>query len=105
MPTYDYICDSCGSIELYRSIDKRNLRATCPKCGDECERVYTMPALKTLAPSVREAMDRNNKSRSDPTVVNRPKGTKLDTDGRPIKSRKAYGGARSWVMESASSSI
>jgi len=33
MPTYDYICDSCGCrFEKFQSITAKSLR-TCPKCG------------------------------------------------------------------------
>lgn len=34
MPTYDYMCDSCGyRFEKFQSITARPLR-TCPKCED-----------------------------------------------------------------------
>ena len=33
MPTYDYICDSCGCrFERFQSITAKSLRS-CPKCG------------------------------------------------------------------------
>ncbi len=33
MPTYDYICESCGcEFEQFQSITAKSLR-TCPKCG------------------------------------------------------------------------
>lgn len=33
MPTYDYICQSCGcGFERFQSITAKSLR-TCPKCG------------------------------------------------------------------------
>ena len=33
MPTYDYICESCGcGFEKFQSITTKSLR-TCPKCG------------------------------------------------------------------------
>ena len=33
MPTYDYICESCGcGFEKFQSITAKSLR-TCPKCG------------------------------------------------------------------------
>jgi len=33
MPTYDYLCDSCGhKFEKFQSITARSLRK-CPKCG------------------------------------------------------------------------
>lgn len=108
MPTYDYNCEKCGSIELYRPIDQRNLPGICPDCGIECERVFTMPSIRTLDPGIRKAIDRNIQSRFEPKEYNPAKG--LTRDGcppshRPKKPRKAYGGARSWVMESARSSL
>ena len=33
MPTYDYVCDSCGhAYELFQSMTD-NVKKTCPKCG------------------------------------------------------------------------
>ncbi len=33
MPTYDYLCESCGcGFERFQSITAKSLR-TCPKCG------------------------------------------------------------------------
>ncbi len=33
MPTYDYVCDSCGeSFEIYHSITE-DARKECPSCG------------------------------------------------------------------------
>ena len=113
MPTYDYRCETEGCIavstfELVRSIDARYSPAECPHCGELCNRILKMPALKSLDPNVSMAIDRNVKSRFEPKEYNPSKG--LIDEGvppshRPKKRKRSYKGPRSWVVESAKSSI
>ncbi len=51
MPTYEYECNSCGTLfELRRSIKDAEAKAACPVCGlDECKRVISSFAM--AAPS------------------------------------------------------
>ena len=108
MPTYDYRCDTDGPFELVRSIDARNSPAECPICGQLCHRVLKMPALKSLDPNVSMAIDRNIKSRFEPQEYNPSKGLVdkgVPPSHRPKKRKRLYDGPRSWVMESAKSSL
>ena len=37
MPTYDYVCGSCGTFEVYQGIKETPL-AACPTCGGPVRR-------------------------------------------------------------------
>ena len=108
MPTYDYRCEIDGSFELVSSIDARDSPAECPVCGELCHRVLKMPAFKSLDPNVSMAIDRNIKSRFEPQEYNPSKGLVdkgVPPSHRPKKRKRSYDGPRSWVMESAKSSL
>ena len=108
MPTYDYRCEIDGSFELVRSIDARDSPAECPVCGELCHRVLKMPALKSLDANVTKAIDRNIKARFEPKVYNRSNDSNdagIPPSHKPKENRRSYAGPRSWVMESAKSSL
>ena len=109
MPTYDYMCEKDGPFEVFRPMDERNSPAACPVCGQPCNRVMKMPALKSLDAAVSNAIDRNIKSRFEPTVYNPSQGLPPNATPPSQRSKKegkrSYAGARSWVMESAKSSL
>jgi putative FmdB family regulatory protein len=45
MPTYEYVCRSCGhAFEVVRSIHDDPL-TVCPDCGGELRRVFAPPAI------------------------------------------------------------
>ena len=108
MPTYDYHCEKDGPFEVFRSMDERDSTARRPICGELCYRVLKMPALKSLDPSVSNAMDRNMRSRFEPKEYNPSKGLTdqgIPPSHRPQKRKRSYAGPRSWVVESAKSSL
>ena len=108
MPTYDYHCGKHGAFEVFRSMDERNSPAKCPICEEMCHRVLKMPALKALDQSVSNAIDRNIRSRFEPKEYNPSKGLTdqgIPPSHRPQKRKRTYAGPRSWVMESAKSSL
>ena len=46
MPKYDYACPGCGErYEHERPMAEAGQPAACPVCGDEGQRVFTMPRL------------------------------------------------------------
>ena len=49
MPVYEYNCkqNSCGSYEVWRSIDTRVVDTHCPSCGGEGQRIFTAPMTLT----------------------------------------------------------
>jgi putative FmdB family regulatory protein len=46
MPTYDFLCESCGYIEIHHSIHDEHPDA-CPRCEGEIKRcILTAPPVK-----------------------------------------------------------
>lgn len=44
MPKYDYACPSCGAMhEVERPMAEAAAPASCPVCGADATRVYTVP--------------------------------------------------------------
>lgn len=69
MPTYDYACPDCGGFDAFRSLSARNDPCLCPDCGVESPRVFvSAPRLAFLNSNTRNAMDRNEKARHEPTM-------------------------------------
>ena len=45
MPTYEYVCKSCGHLfEIVQSM-KDDPLTECPQCGGELRKVFTAPAI------------------------------------------------------------
>lgn len=74
MPVYEFLCESCGPFEERRSFESAAEPMPCPKCGDGARRVYSMPATKRMPAGLSNALDRSEKSASEPDVVRRPAG-------------------------------
>ncbi|THU04497.1 zinc ribbon domain-containing protein [Lampropedia puyangensis] len=68
MPTYEYVCDDCGTFDAMRSFEQRNTQAVCPECGSgACERIFaSAPRLAAMAGSTRKAHEINEKARHEP---------------------------------------
>jgi len=87
VPTYEFLCEDCGSFEERRSFEEAG-EAACPECGAEARRVYTMPNTKRVPAGLSKAMERAEKSSHEPEVVRRPaggsgKGHRHGHGGRP----------------------
>ena len=91
MPVYDFICDDCGPFDQRRSLAEAGDPVTCPRCGKEARRVYSMPNTRRMPTGLSKAMDRAEKSAHEPEVVRRPAGGfgKAHRHGR---------GGRPWAM-------
>ena len=72
MPLYEFLCQSCGPFEERRSFEGSEEPMPCPKCGDEARRVYSMPSTRKISTGLYKALDRSEKSASEPEVVQRP---------------------------------
>jgi putative FmdB family regulatory protein len=86
MPLYEFICDACGPFERRRSFAEAGEPMTCPSCGKEARRVYSMPNTRRMPAAISGLMDRAEKSASEPEVVRRPAGSGVrhrHGDGRP----------------------
>jgi putative FmdB family regulatory protein len=68
MPLYEFNCPECGPFSELRTIAQRNLPIQCPECSRKAARQVTSPNLALMAPNLRQAHARNEKSQHEPTV-------------------------------------
>ena len=107
MPRYEYECEAHGSFDLYRPMRESGEPGNCPTCGGASARAVTAPNLRVMAPAIRSAMDRNEKSRHAPHVCNSSCGhhhpakksseKKIERGAKP--KLESYRGPRPWVVE------
>lgn len=72
MPVYEFVCEDCGPFEQQRSFKEAGDPMTCPSCGRESKRVYSMPNTRRMSAALSGAMDRAEKSAHEPEVARRP---------------------------------
>ncbi len=66
MPTYEYICKSCGHLfEIVQSMRDDTL-TECPECGGELRKVFAPPAI-SFKGSGFYATDHRRKASASPT--------------------------------------
>lgn len=92
MPTYDYICFSCGNkFELFQSMTEKHL-SSCPECGGKVKRLIGAGAGPIFKGSGFYQTDYKNSSKNSnqkndkktSTVNEKPK-KKNDTSGKSAK--------------------
>jgi putative FmdB family regulatory protein len=69
VPVYAYSCVACGGFELARPMAESAEPAGCPGCGGTGRRVFGAPALRSLDPGLRTALDAQHRSSDHPAVV------------------------------------
>ena len=68
MPTYEYLCDDCGTFEAIRPMSRSSESVDCPACGAPAPRcIASAPACPSLSPELRTAHATNERSRHEPT--------------------------------------
>jgi putative FmdB family regulatory protein len=72
MPTYGYACAICGTFEVIRTMAAAGAPAECPDCGQPGRRRFTPPALRSVSPGLRRALDTQARSANAPDVVTAP---------------------------------
>jgi putative FmdB family regulatory protein len=76
MPTYEYVCKSCGHLfEIVQSMRDEPLRE-CPECGGELRKVFAPPAISFKGTGF-YATDHGKKSSKQ-----KEKGEKGETAGK-----------------------
>lgn len=69
MPLYDYKCREHGLFHELATMAESGDPKACPHCGTLSARVIVVPpVLRELAASMREALDRNERSRHQPVL-------------------------------------
>ena len=92
MPVYDFVCENCGPFEQQRSFAEAGDPMTCPSCGAEARRVYSMPNTKRMSNALSGAMNRAEKSAHEPEVARRP------TEGKGSGKKHHHNHGRPWMM-------
>lgn len=103
MPIYEYECDAHGVFEHLRSLTEYAAPAPCPDCGALFARVVSTPLLACVPRGTRLALDRNERSRHEPRMVQ--SASDPAHPAHPVNRRakrptlQRYGGRRPWVIE------
>ena len=89
MPTYGYACATCGAFDVVRPMAAVGAPAECPGCGEPGRRLFAAPALRSLSPGLRRALD--TQARSGDCVASRresPAATSCSRASKDSGSRK-----------------
>lgn len=71
MPIYEFLCDTCGPFESWRSFDEATNPMLCPTCETVAKRLYSIPGLVKTPPALAKALHRAEKSAYEPEVIKR----------------------------------
>ncbi|GAB3845084.1 FmdB family zinc ribbon protein [Nesterenkonia populi] len=89
MPLYEFRCARCGVFDSHHSMADVPRERGCPQCADRSRRVFTAVGLTRLGSAQAKAIDRAQKSASEPEVVTgaagRPRATPVTNDPRHQK--------------------
>lgn len=108
MPTYEYLCISCGPFEAGRRMAEAHLPNACPDCGEAAPRAILSPVnYAGMDPHRRTAMATNERSRHEPKVASQTHGKgcacctpkasgAARADG--TKAVKSFPAARPWMI-------
>lgn len=71
MPLYSYSCEACGPFESWSSMSEDGNACVCPDCSGLSEREVAAPHLGLMNSTLRRALNRSERSTSEPRVVKR----------------------------------
>jgi putative FmdB family regulatory protein len=88
MPTYEYVCRSCGhAFEIVKSMNDESL-TVCPECGGVLRKVFAPPAI-AFKGSGFYATDHGKKAKKpDEKSSDKPAETSSDTKGESSSDKK-----------------
>ncbi|MBL8931423.1 MAG: zinc ribbon domain-containing protein [Kineosporiaceae bacterium] len=99
MATFDYRCTAtdcpgAGRFEVRLPVGTAPPATACPRCGTDAVRVFTPVRLASAPAAVMAALDRAERSRTEPEVVSSPPpalrpGTRGPASARPANPRWA----------------
>jgi putative FmdB family regulatory protein len=105
MPTYEYVCKTCGHLfEVVQSM-KDDPLTECPECGGELRKVFAPPAI-SFKGSGFYATDHGKEGRSAPSEHGGDKKKESGSgsgDAKPSDTKKGDGGGSSSSSGSGSS--
>jgi putative FmdB family regulatory protein len=68
MPTYDFLCETCGPFEQCRSLKEAGDPMACPTCLGVAQRIYSTAGVILTSGAVRRRIEQS----AEPKVVMRP---------------------------------
>jgi putative FmdB family regulatory protein len=72
MATFSYRCPDHGPFDAVHPIGTAPAEARCPECAGPARRLWHAPRLSSGSAPARAALDRAERSRSEPDVVQGP---------------------------------
>jgi putative FmdB family regulatory protein len=88
MPTYEYICKSCGHLfEIVQSMRDDPL-TECPQCGGELRKVFTAPAIAFKGSGFYATDQRKKASRAGETQEKKGSSTSSESDSSSASETK-----------------
>lgn len=74
MARYEYRCPADGLFEVTLPLGTARAQLDCPRCGTAAPRRYSAPRLALARRDLVAAIDRAERSRTEPEVVSAPAG-------------------------------
>lgn len=71
MAVYQYRCPTCGVFDVVRGMGTASPSEHCMTCGSAARRSYSAPHVNRTPRPLADALNRAEKSREQPEVVNR----------------------------------
>jgi hypothetical protein len=85
MPIYAFRCDGDGDFEVTVPVGRAGTRQPCPICGLDGARVFVTPMVGRVDRRIGSALDRAERSRSEPEVVR-----SLPSDGGAARTEPSH---------------
>lgn len=74
MATYEFRCDTDGTIAQTMPLGQAPPAVSCPACGSAARRVFSAPQLRLGDSRARRVIDATHRSAHEPAVVSSPIG-------------------------------
>jgi len=97
MPLYEYCCSKHGVFEAFKPFSQSQVPGECPECGQASPRVLSLPRTRVMERGTRIAMERNEKSKHEPTRRSR-KEVEAPPVNQPVVKAQQSANARSWMI-------
>jgi len=72
MAMFSYRCAQDGLVDVARPVGTAPAHIACPTCGTDAVRVFTAPMLSLASRALVAAIDRSERTREQPDVVDAP---------------------------------
>jgi hypothetical protein len=87
---YEFRCPQDGPHEVALPLGQAPARRPCPVCGGEAVRVFSPPHLALAPRHLLAAIDRAERSRTEPAVVTAPAGRPRRRTAPPTPQNPAW---------------